>query len=208
MMREAAGTPAAPFMLRTLGLLAALLASLLSHAPAPRAASAENGRNLAAACAACHGEGGNSRSEAVPSLTGHPAPYLVVQLILFREQQRRNEIMTPLAKALSDQDIEDLAAYFAGQTRAPPHEPADAALAAQGKAVADAHRCGTCHLPDYAGREQIPRLAAQREDYLLKTMRDYKSGGRSGLDGMMTSVLHPVTDEQLVALAAFLSRLP
>jgi cytochrome c553 len=205
MMRTAAGTPAALRMRRTLGLPAALLAGLLSHAPA---AQADNGRDLAAACAPCHGEGGNSRSEAVPSLAGHPAPYLVVQLILFREQQRRNEIMTPLAKALSDKDIEVLAAYFAGETRAPSPGPADAAATASGKAVAEAHRCGTCHLPDYAGREQIPRLAAQREDYLLKTMRDYKSGQRSGLDGMMTSVLHPVTDEQLVALASFLSRLP
>jgi cytochrome c553 len=192
-------------MRRTLGLFTALLGAILPHGPA---APAENGRELAAACAACHGQNGNSRMEMVPTLAGHPAPYLVVQLILFREQQRRNEIMTPLAKALADKDIEDLAAYFAGQTRAPPPGAADAALAARGKAVADAGRCGTCHLPDYAGREQIPRLAAQREDYLLKTMRDYKSGQRSGLDGMMTSVLHPVTDEQLVALAAFLSRLP
>ena len=116
--------------------------------------------------------------------------------------------MTPLAKALSDKDIEDLAAYFAGETRAALTRARRRGRAASGKAVADAHRCGTCHLPDYAGREQIPRLAAQREDYLLKTMRDYKSGQRSGLDGMMTSVLHPVTDEQLVALASFLSRLP
>lgn len=192
-------------MRRTLGLFTALLGAILPHGPA---AAAENGREFAAACAACHGENGNSRMEMVPTLAGHPAPYLVVQLILFREQQRRNEIMTPLAKALADKDIEDLAAHFAGQTRAPPPGAADAALTASGKAVADAHRCGTCHLPDYAGREQIPRLAAQREDYLLKTMRDYKSGRRSGLDGMMTSVLHPVTDEQLVALAAFLSRLP
>ena len=90
----------------------------------------------------------------------------------------------------------------------PPPGAADAARDGERQSRRRRHRCGTCHLPDYAGREQIPRLAAQREDYLLKTMRDYKSGQRSGLDGMMTSVLHPVTDEQLVALASFLSRLP
>jgi cytochrome c553 len=67
------------------------------------------------------------------------------------------------------------------------------------------HRCGTCHLPDYSGREQIPRLAGQRRDYLLKTMRDYKAGVRSGLDGMMTEVLHEVREEQLQTLAAYLS---
>jgi cytochrome c553 len=84
----------------------------------------------------------------------------------------------------------------------------DAERASRGKATADAQRCGTCHLPDYSGREQIPRLAAQREDYLTKTMRDYKSGARSGLDGMMTSVLHGVSDEQLTELSAYLAQLP
>lgn len=170
-------------------------------------AHAQDVADKAAACAGCHGESGNSRLENTPSLAGHPAPYLTIQLILFREEQRRNEIMTPLAKALSDEDIENLAAYFAAQARVVTDPSEDPALAARGKAVADAQRCGTCHLPDYAGREQIPRLAAQREDYLLKTMRDYKTGQRSGLDGMMTSVLHPVTDEQLAELAAYLSRL-
>jgi cytochrome c553 len=163
---------------------------------------------MAAACVACHGENGNSKTENIPSLAGHPAPYLAIQLILFREQQRRNEVMTPLAKTLSDEDIENLAAYFAGQKRTPMGSAADAAMAARGKETADAHRCGVCHLPDYSGREQIPRLGAQREDYLAKTMRDYKAGLRSGLDGMMTSVLHGVGDEEIAALAAYLSRLP
>jgi cytochrome c553 len=172
------------------------------------AADAARGEQIAAACAACHGENGNSRTENIPSLAGHPAPYLTIQLILFREQQRRNEVMTPLAQGLSDEDIENLAAYFAAQTRVATDPASDPTLAEKGKETADAHRCGTCHLPDYSGREQIPRLSAQREDYLAKTMRDYKAGLRSGLDGMMTSVLHPVTDEQIAAVAAYLSRLP
>ena len=187
-------------------LLAALFASLIPYWPA--ATDAAKGAEMAAGCAACHGENGNSATENIPSLAGHPAPYLVIQLILFREQQRQNEIMTPLAKGLSDEDIENLAAYYAAQTRVATDPSDDPDLAARGKAVADAQRCGTCHLPGYAGREQIPRLAAQRQDYLLKTMRDYKTGQRSGLDGMMTSVLHGATDEQLAELAAYLSRLP
>lgn len=186
---------------------ASLLAVLLLAAPADAADSAL-GKEMAAACAACHGENGNSKTENIPSLAGHPTPYLTIQLILFREQQRRNEVMTPLAKALSDGDIENLSAYFAAQTRVPAVATEDGAAAERGKAVADAHRCGVCHLPDYSGREQIPRLAGQRADYLVKTMRDYKAGVRSGLDGMMTSVLHGVTDEQLTELAAYLSRLP
>jgi cytochrome c553 len=191
----------------TRDIFAALVAGSLLVTPAA-AADASRGQEMAAACAACHGENGNSRTENIPSLAGHPAPYLVVQLILFREQQRDNEVMTSLAKALSDQDIENLAAYFSAQKRVladalPVRPDAD-----RGKQLADAGRCGTCHLPDYSGREQIPRLAAQREDYLLKTMRDYKAGRRSGVDGMMTSVLYNYSDEDLAAFAAYLARLP
>ena len=188
-------------------LCAALLATVLPLGAAV-AADASRGEEMAAACAACHGDNGNSKTENIPSLAGHPAPYLTIQLILFREQQRQNEIMTPLAKALSDEDIENLAAYFAGQKRVAADPTADAGRASRGKATADAHRCGSCHLPDYSGREQIPRLAAQREDYLTKTMRDYKTGVRSGLDGMMTSVLHGVSDEQLTELSAYLAQIP
>jgi cytochrome c553 len=163
---------------------------------------------MAAGCAACHGDNGNSKTENIPSLAGHPASYLTIQLILFREQQRNNEVMTLLAKALSDEDIENLAAYFAGQKRILMDPVAETAKISGGKETADAHRCGVCHLPDYSGREQIPRLGAQRQDYLVKTMGDYKAGRRSGLDGMMTSVLHGVTDEQIAALAAYLAQLP
>jgi cytochrome c553 len=185
--------------------LAALVAGSFSVTPAA-AADASRGQELAVACVACHGENGNSRTENVPSLAGHPAPYLVIQLILFRERQRHNEVMTPLAKALSDRDIENLAAYFSARTRVAIDALAASPEADRGKKIADAGSCGTCHLPDYSGREQIPRLAAQREDYLVKTMRDYKAGKRSGVDGMMTSVLYGYSDDDLVALAAYLAR--
>ncbi len=184
-----------------------LLGSLLLPGPASAADSAR-GEGMAAGCAACHGDNGNSKTENIPSLAGHPASYLTIQLILFREQQRNNEVMTLLAKALSDEDIENLAAYFAGQKRILMDPVAETAKISGGKETADAHRCGVCHLPDYSGREQIPRLGAQRQDYLVKTMGDYKAGRRSGLDGMMTSVLHGVTDEQIAALAAYLAQLP
>jgi cytochrome c553 len=174
----------------------------------PAGAQEPSREDLAGSCAVCHGEGGNSRTENVPSLAGHPAPYLSIQLILFRERQRQNEVMAPIAKALSDADVERLAAYFAKEQRRPPALPPAPETAARGKAVADAHRCGVCHLSDYSGREQIPRLAGQRADYLVKTMRDYKAGRRSGLDGMMTSVLHNVGEADIAALAAYLARLP
>lgn len=207
-MPTAAGVPPAAhlWVFMTRQLCAAFLATVLPVGAAA-AADASLGAEMAAACAACHGDNGNSKTENIPSLAGHPAPYLSIQLILFREQQRQNEIMTPLAKALSDEDIENLAAYYAGQKRVAMDLAADADRASRGKVTANAHRCGSCHLPDYSGREQIPRLGAQREDYLTKTMRDYKTGVRSGLDGMMTSVLYAVSDEQLTELSAYLAQL-
>ena len=68
--------------------------------------------------------------------------------------------------------------------------------------------CGTCHLPDYRGREQMPRLAGQREDYLIKALRDYKSGVRAGGgQAAMAEVAHPLSEEEIEALAHYLAYL-
>jgi len=190
-------------------LLAGALVALLtagSGGGSAFAADRARGAELAAGCAGCHGENGNSETPATPSLAGHPAPYLTIQLILFREEQRRHEVMTPIAKGLTDDDIENLAAHYADQKRVRV-EPSPAP-ASTGRSVSEAHRCGVCHLPDFSGREQIPRLSAQREDYLAKAMRDYKAGERSGVDGMMTGILRPIADEDLVALSTYLAGLP
>jgi cytochrome c553 len=185
---------------RPLPAALALLAALAAHQ-----ALAQDAAEKAGACAGCHGETGSSRMENTPSLAGHPTSYLTIQLILFREEQRRHEVMTSIAKALTDEDIEQLAAFFAEQVRVKEEGAPAQGLAKRGEEVAAAHRCGVCHLPDYSGREQVPRLAGQRQDYLLKTMRDYKAGQRSGLDGMMTEVLHDVPDADIEALAAYLA---
>jgi cytochrome c553 len=68
------------------------------------------------------------------------------------------------------------------------------------------HRCNTCHNLDLTGRENIPRIADQREDYLVKTLRDYKSNTRQGYDGVMAEVLAPITDAQILDLAYYLAR--
>ncbi|MGC2517760.1 MAG: c-type cytochrome [Burkholderiales bacterium] len=69
--------------------------------------------------------------------------------------------------------------------------------------------CTVCHNPDFSGREQMPRLANQREDYLLKAMRDYKSGARIGYGGAsMSEELSGLDDADLAALAHFLAHLP
>ena len=100
------------------------------------------------------------------------------------------------------------APYFAKlPPPAPPAQAADAALAERAKAAIRKHHCASCHNADFSGRDQMPRLAAQREDYLLKALRDYKAQTRPGYEPTMDEVMRPVTDTEIADLAHYLSRL-
>src|SRR5262245_58807411 len=125
-------------------------------------------------CAGCHGETGNSKLEGIPSLAGQPALFTTNQLILMREGVRRIDQMMPFVKGLGDSEIEALARHY---RRLPPERSAetlDPALAGRGARLAAALGCGTCHLPTYAGQNQVPRIAKQRLDYLATAMKDYR----------------------------------
>ena len=161
-----------------------------------------------AACLACHGEKGTSETSEVPSLAGMPANFTLIQLYLFREKMRKVEIMNDVAKGMADDDLRRFSDYFA---RLEPPKPSgdapDPAIAERAKAVIARHHCASCHNPDFSGREQMPRLAAQREDYLLKALRDYKAGQRPGYDATMDDVIRPLTDADIVDLSHYLARL-
>ena len=161
----------------------------------------------AESCAACHGPGGHSSMTEVPSLAGQPAYYLTLQLTLFRDKQRQSARMSPIAAALSDSDLEQLGAYFAALPPAEPLAGQDSSRTGEGERLAQANHCASCHLATYAGQNQMARLAGQREDYLLKAMKDYRDGKRPGFDGTMTEVLHGLPDRDLAALAHYLSQL-
>jgi cytochrome c553 len=157
-------------------------------------------------CLACHGEKGQSETPEVPSLGAQPPLFLGIELFMFRAKQRRVEIMNDVASDLTDADLNALAEHLARQP--PPQPPGaapDAARFERGRELARTQRCGFCHNPDYSGREQMPRLAHQREDYLLKAMRDYKSGVRPGYEPSMAQVLYPVNDAQIADLAHYLA---
>ena len=180
------------------------LFSPLAAADDPAAAA---GEQKAASCRSCHGADGNSPFEGIPSLAAQPATYIGMQIFLYRENQRKIPEMNAAVAHLTDADIADIAAYFERQTPSPPPEDADFKRMARGQALARQHHCDSCHLPNFAGQNQMPRLAGQREDYLLKAMHDYKSGTRPGFDGMMIAVLHPVDDAGIQDLAYYLARL-
>lgn len=159
-----------------------------------------------APCLACHGESGRSETPEVPSLGGQPSDFLLIQLYQFREKQRIAEPMNELTQGLSD---DDLRLFADGLAQLPPPAPAgeaaDPAVMERGRALSAEHRCGFCHNPDFSGHDQIPRLAAQREDYLVKAMRAYKSGARLGYDPAMAEVMQPIDDPEILDLAAFLA---
>jgi|RhiMethySRZTD1v2_1073278.scaffolds.fasta_scaffold20065_4 cytochrome c553 len=156
-------------------------------------------------CGTCHGENGNSKMEKMPSLAGQPELFLANQLILFRERLRKSEAMAPFAKDLTDNDILALAAHYAKLQPEPSPEPVDAGLAARGAELARKMYCGSCHLPDYVGREQMPRLARQRIDYTIEALTAYRAGTRYGVDTTMNGVMYDVSDQDIRALAHFLA---
>lgn len=161
-----------------------------------------------ATCLACHGEKGISETPEVPSLAGMPPDFTLIQLFLFRQGTRKVEIMNDLAKDMTDDDLRKFSEYF---SKLPPPKASGEApnpeIAARAQAVIAKNFCSSCHNPDFSGREQMPRLAAQREDYLLKALRDYKSATRPGYDATMDEVIRPVTDQDIVDLAHYLARL-
>jgi cytochrome c553 len=160
-------------------------------------------------CLACHGEQGQSAMPEVPSLGAQTSPYLLIQLYLFREKLRRHEIMNEAVKGFTDDDLRGFADTIARLP--PPRPPADAAdpaRMARGQALSRQHRCPICHGPDLGGRDNVPRIAGQREDFLVKTMREYKANIRPGYDASMGDVLQPVSDAELVDLAYFSARQP
>jgi cytochrome c553 len=154
-------------------------------------------------CATCHGEDGNSKMEKVPSLAGQPAFYSMNQLFLMREGVRQVEAMAPFVKDLTDEDLNRLSKHYADLPAKPSDEPVDAALARRGEEIASQRRCGSCHLPDLSGQDQMARLAKQRIDYMIPTLKSYRDNPRPGADTAMSAAVAGVTDADIAALAHY-----
>lgn len=141
----------------------------------------------------------------VPSLAGQPRIFLENQLVLIREGLRGTELMQKLMQGVSDREIVAISTHYAKQVPHPAPPPPDPALARRGREIAGAHRCGTCHLSDYRGQQQIPRLAGQREDYLYDSMLSFRDNPRPGGDTIMSAALYGLKDDELRAMAHFLA---
>jgi cytochrome c553 len=158
-------------------------------------------------CLACHGENGQSHNAGVPSLGAQQTYYVTVQLLMFRDRMRVVEPMNDMAKGLSDDDLEKFADSIA---KLPPPQPAagpvDDARIARAQALVEQNHCNFCHTANFAGQQNVPRIADQREDYLVKALRGYKDNSRRGYDATMADVITPITDEQILDLAYYIAR--
>lgn len=158
------------------------------------------------ACAACHGVDGNSKTSASPSLAAQPKTFLENQMIMIREGIRVIPAMTGQLDGISDKDVIALARHFSAQTLKPLEAKRDETLYKRGALLSRQMLCGTCHLADYKGRDQMPRLAGQREDYLVHSMLQFKNNQAIGRDTIMTASLYGIADDDIKAIAHYLSQ--
>ena len=161
---------------------------------------AAGGRKHAASCASCHGEKGISPNDTWPNLAGQNAAYLVRILAAYKSGAEKDVMMTPLAQALGDADIQNLAAYYASLSCAAPPSQSRVGDAAAGKAVAA--NCTACHGATGVGTNPAwPNLAAQKPGYLMNVLKAFRAGLRK--DPMMAGVTRGLSDADIANLAAY-----
>ena len=161
----------------------------------------------AAVCVACHGPNGNATLPLNPILAGQTARYLYLQLRDFQEGRRSDPQMSPMVKDLTRDDMRELADYFAAQKPAPQNFKSDPQKVKLGRAKAEETLCTMCHLGGFAGQNEIPRVAGQHYDYVVKQLRDFKDKRRTNDAGNMTSVSRTLSDTDIENLGHFLTGL-
>jgi cytochrome c553 len=154
--------------------------------PDPYADGTEQaGAPKAAVCFSCHGPNGNSQNPAWPRLAGQNAVYIAEQLHLFKNDVRKNPVMQPMAAGLSDQDIDNVAVFFAAQTPTgleadPSYWKAGQALYMHGDSASGVPGCVACHGPLGRGNPAAgyPALEAQQSVYVVTQLQNYANGSR------------------------------
>lgn len=206
---------------------AVLLASVLAVPAFAVEGDAEAGKGKAAACAACHGQDGNSAAAANPKLAGQSEAYLVKQLMDFKAGNRVNGIMQGMSAGLSEQDMADIAAYYSSQTITVGKANPDLVALGEkvyrgGNSESGVAACAGCHGPAGAGLPSagFPALGGQHAGYIKAQLEAFRAAGRGdqgaaayrGNDdpadqGMMRSVAAKMSDAEIEAVASFISGL-
>jgi cytochrome c553 len=180
------------------------------------AGSAEAGQAKSAACMACHGMDGNSANPEWPSIAGQHETYIVKQLKHFKAGERQNVLMTPMAAMLSEQDMEDLAAYYAAQALRPTGEtePSKLKLGERlyraGATDKGLPACAAGHGPSGAGVSGAgyAAIGGQHATYAALQLRAYKTGARAtDPNQMMRDVAAKLSEEEIDAVASYIQGL-
>ena len=177
--------------------------------------NAEAGKTKSATCAACHGADGNSTNPEWPKLAGQHPSYILKQLMNFKNDERVNPSMTPMAKPLSDTDMADLAAYFSSQTAKPGEaDQSKVTLGEQvykgGNNATGVAACAACHGPNGAGNPaaNFPSLHGQHVTYIKNQLNSFRKGERANDAGkMMRNIATGMTDVEIDAVAEYIAGL-
>lgn len=198
------------FTLIRFTLIAGLLC-LSVASPGHAAGDAEAGKAIAATCSGCHGADGKAILPEYPNLAGQHAAYLAKQLTAYRDGDRQNQLMSPMAAALSDQNILDLAAYYAGMT--PIKGVSEEANLELGQNIyrggitgTDIPACIGCHGPTGTGNPaaNYPTLSGQNKAYLADQLKLFRSGDRNNdPNEVMRALAHRLSDTEIDALANY-----
>lgn len=202
------------------GMGPVLLASQLNAATLQ--GSPEAGMAVAASCAACHQSDGNGlnnpQGESWPRLAGLNAGYISKQLHDFKAGSRQNPSMAAFASMLNDQQIADVAAWYASQPAAQPaqltlndeQQALGKRLVRRGDWDREIPSCNSCHGPDSAGvGSNFPALAGQHAGYIVQQLQAWQQGSRrNDPDNLMVAVAERMTDADIQAVALWLSQQP
>ena len=143
------------------------------------------------------------RTRSIPRSPAQPPLYILYQLLNFRDGRRKNDVMIAFVAKMSDDDMKDIAAYYAALPPRPAKE-VDPAVADAGKAVEARNHCGSCHMPDFRGQKHIPRLAGQHYDYLVKSLRGFRRQHPRRSRRNDDEAAQPLSDKDIADVAAWL----
>ncbi|GGY09120.1 c-type cytochrome [Paludibacterium paludis] len=192
---------------------AALSGNALAQAPAGKGDPIKGKQIAETVCAACHGADGNSVAAANPVLAGQSQAYLVTQLKAFKGGVRKNPTMLGMASTLSENDMQNVAAWFSAQP-AKPRQAADKTQMELGKKIyrtgnAATHvpACMACHGPSGAGLpDQYPRLGSQHAGYVAKQLTDFKANA-DRKNATMYDIASRLSDAEMKAVSEYISGL-
>jgi cytochrome c553 len=196
-------------------LIAVSVAVALTSGAVQAAGDAAAGKARGATCVACHGADGNSVNPIWPKLAGQHPEYLQKQLREFKGGDRQNDLMSPQAATLTEEDMANLAAYFASEQQSPGGAQESAVdkggqLYRGGNPDTGVPACTGCHGPTGRGMgpAKFPRIAGQHAQYMEQTLKDFRAGQRANdPNGMMRGVAARMTDEEIAMVAQYVQGL-